>query len=49
LLTNNPDKLAQLQHAGIEVRERLPLEIRASTHSDGYLDTKRDRLGHLIG
>lgn len=48
LLTNNPDKVRQLRSAGIEVAERLPLVIRQGADSDGYLDAKRDRLGHLI-
>ena len=48
LLTNNPDKVAQLMTQGIDVAECIPLVISAGEASDAYLATKRDRLGHLI-
>ena len=48
LHTNNPDKVAGLTVAGIQVDERVPLEIAATPHTKGYLVTKRDRSGHLI-
>ncbi|MDH2444163.1 GTP cyclohydrolase II [Amnibacterium sp. CER49] len=49
LLTNNPDKLAQLEAAGIRIAERLPLVLESGGPSDDYLETKRRRLGHLLG
>jgi 3,4-dihydroxy 2-butanone 4-phosphate synthase/GTP cyclohydrolase II len=48
LLTNNPEKIAQLGANGISVVERLPLVIAGGEHSDAYLATKRDRMGHLL-
>ena len=48
LMTNNPDKVAQLMARGIDVEECIPLVISASEASDAYLATKRDRLGHRI-
>jgi GTP cyclohydrolase II len=46
LLTNNPQKQAGLQAAGVDVCERLPLSIAANRHNSGYLTTKRERTGH---
>jgi 3,4-dihydroxy 2-butanone 4-phosphate synthase/GTP cyclohydrolase II len=46
LLTNNPDKIAQLEAAGFVVA-REPLVIDANPHSLRYLTTKRERMGHL--
>jgi GTP cyclohydrolase II len=48
LLTNNPDKVEGLQAEGIEVVERLPLQIVANAHNADYLATKRDRTGHRL-
>jgi 3,4-dihydroxy 2-butanone 4-phosphate synthase/GTP cyclohydrolase II len=48
LLTNNPDKVKQLQALGIEVVERVPLEIPANQHDYAYLKTKRDRFHHEL-
>ncbi len=48
LMTNNPDKVAQLKAAGIEVVERVPLEIPATTTDRAYLRTKRDRFHHQL-
>jgi GTP cyclohydrolase II len=48
LLSNNPDKVSALEQAGIKVVERVPCEVPPSTHSEGYLQTKRDKLGHLF-
>jgi GTP cyclohydrolase II len=46
LLTNNPDKVAQLEGAGIEVVERVQHRLPANPHNEKYLATKRDRTGH---
>jgi GTP cyclohydrolase II len=48
LLSNNPDKVAALERAGIEVTERIPCEVPASIHAEDYLKTKKDKLGHLF-
>jgi GTP cyclohydrolase II len=46
LLTNNPNKVASLQAAGIEVVERVPHKLPPNPHNERYLATKRDRTGH---
>jgi len=48
LLSNNPDKVQQLESAGIRVVERIPCRPRTSRHSKFYLRTKKDKLGHLL-
>ncbi len=48
MLTNNPRKLEGMKKEGIDVTERVPLIIEPSEHSSRYLDTKRERMGHLI-
>lgn len=48
LMTNNPDKVTALEEAGVRVEERLPLLVEMDEFKEGYLDTKRDRLGHLL-
>jgi 3,4-dihydroxy 2-butanone 4-phosphate synthase/GTP cyclohydrolase II len=48
LLSNNPAKLAALQRAGIQVMERIPLEIAPVGEMAGYLKTKKEKLGHLL-
>lgn len=48
LLSNNPDKVQQLERAGIRVVERVPCQPRVSRRSRNYLRTKKDKLGHLL-
>jgi len=48
LLTNNPDKVAQLARCGIEVVERVPHAFPANGHNEFYLRTKKQRSGHLL-
>lgn len=48
LLSNNPDKVAQLERAGIRVVERVPCRPRTSRHSRAYLRTKQEKMGHLL-
>jgi GTP cyclohydrolase II len=48
LMSNNPDKIAALENAGIQVVERVPTIAPVSIHSKDYLDVKREKLGHLI-
>jgi GTP cyclohydrolase II len=47
LMTNNPDKVQQLESLGITVSGRIPIVIPPNPHSAAYLDTKRDKMGHL--
>ena len=48
LLSNNPDKVHQLESAGVRVVELVPCRPRTSHHSRTYLRTKKDKLGHLL-
>ncbi len=48
LISNNPDKIEQLQSAGITVVNRIPLKIPPSNHNQTYLETKKNRMGHLF-
>jgi GTP cyclohydrolase II len=48
LLSNNPDKVQQLEDAGIRVVERVPCRPRTSRNSHAYLETKRTKMGHLL-
>lgn len=48
LMTNNPKKIVGLKGFGIEIAERISIEVKASSTNERYLRTKRDKLGHLI-
>jgi GTP cyclohydrolase II len=48
LLSNNPDKVAALERAGIKVTERVPCEVTPSEHAEEYLKTKKEKMGHLF-
>ncbi len=48
LLSNNPEKVAALERAGIEVVERVPCEVVPSEHAEEYLRTKKEKMGHLF-
>ncbi len=48
LMTNNPRKIRALEERGIEIAERMPLQITPNPHNAGYLRTKASRLGHLL-
>jgi GTP cyclohydrolase II len=48
LLSNNPEKVRQLESAGIQVVERVPCQPRVSKISRGYLWTKKHKMGHLL-
>lgn len=48
LLTNNPDKIDQLASYGMEVVERVPIQMPANDFDSHYLETKRERMGHLL-
>lgn len=48
LMSNNPHKLAALRDAGLEVVERVPIELSPRAPSVGYLRTKKEKMGHLL-
>lgn len=48
LLTNNPDKVYQLEEFGMEIVERVPIQMEANDYDRFYLKTKQDRMGHLL-
>ena len=48
LLSNNPDKIRQLESAGIKVVARVPCQPRLSKISRAYLQTKKRKMGHLL-
>ncbi len=48
LLTNNPKKIVGIDGYNLEVTGRVPLEIKANQYNVRYLETKRDKLGHLM-
>ena len=48
LLSNNPDKVAALERAGIKVTERVPCEVPPSEYAEDYLKSKKEKLGHLF-
>lgn len=47
-ITNNPEKLRQLDERGIIIIERVPLVVGVGEFNEGYLEAKRDRMGHVI-
>ena len=49
LMTNNTAKYGGLDGYGLEIVERVPLEIEPNPENETYLRTKRDRMGHLLG
>jgi GTP cyclohydrolase II len=48
LITNNPEKVAALQAAGIEVTERVSAEVEAQEGFERYLRTKQEKMGHIL-
>jgi GTP cyclohydrolase II len=49
LLSNNPEKVQALEKAGIKVVERVPCVVEAQCHSEAYLKTKQQKMGHIFG
>lgn len=48
LLTNNPDKVYQLEDYGMKISSRVPIEIKANPYDSFYLKTKKERMGHIL-
>ncbi len=48
LLTNNPEKVKNLEKYGIRVVERIPIEVKVTTKNQRYLHTKQKKMGHLL-
>ena len=48
LMTNNPCKIAGLEGYGLEIVERVPIVIAANENDKRYLDTKKEKMGHLL-
>ena len=48
IMTNNPDKIKYLNNYGLEIRDRIPIQIEASEYDAFYLKTKKERMGHIL-
>lgn len=49
VISNNPDKLAALERAGLRIVERVPIEVESEQPAAHYLQTKKEKMGHLLG
>lgn len=48
VISNNPDKIAALEKAGLQIAERVPIEVETKESAAHYLRTKKEKLGHLL-
>ena len=48
LMSNNPEKIAAVEQAGIEIVERVSIEVEPHENSLGYMKTKKEKMGHLL-
>jgi 3,4-dihydroxy 2-butanone 4-phosphate synthase / GTP cyclohydrolase II len=49
LLTNNPRKIAGLEGYGLTIKDRVPIQMVPTAHNVHYIETKRDKMGHMFG
>ena len=49
VISNNPDKISALEKAGLQIVERVPIEVKSQEPAAHYLRTKKEKLGHLLG
>ena len=48
LLTNNPHKVYELSDFGMDIVERVPIQMDATAHDLFYLQTKKEKMGHIL-
>ena len=48
MIANNPDKVYQLSEFGLEISQRVPIQMAATPHDLFYLQTKQARMGHIL-
>ena len=48
LITNNPEKLDYVKSLGVEIKERIPAITNSNKYNEGYLATKKEKMGHLL-
>jgi len=48
VISNNPDKLAALERAGLKIVERIPIEVAAEEQAAHYMRTKKEKMGHIL-
>jgi GTP cyclohydrolase II len=48
VISNNPDKLAALERAGLRIVERVPIEVKAEQPAAHYMRTKKEKMGHIL-
>ena len=48
LLTNNPKKVVGLEGYGLKITEQVPIRTKSNPHNERYLETKRQKMGHLL-
>jgi 3,4-dihydroxy 2-butanone 4-phosphate synthase/GTP cyclohydrolase II len=49
VISNNPDKLDALERAGLQIVDRIPIEVESEAPAAHYMRTKKEKLGHLLG